>query len=72
MLSDDANIIEDADRKMRRLIKAINEVDHMASELAGLIVRIHNLGLHSEAERLRFELEVWHVFGQMSENGPII
>lgn len=54
------------------MIKKIAEVDALADHIAALICVIHERGFTVEAETLRQALAVWHCFGQMSENGPII
>jgi len=64
--------VEDAGRLLGLMIKKIAEVDALADHIAALICVIHERGFTVEAETLRQALAVWHCFGQMSENGPII
>jgi hypothetical protein len=64
--------LEDIERKIRRLIEKIEAVDDLASDISGRIQLLHERGFKVEAERLRQVLAVWHIFGQMSAEGPII
>jgi len=66
------NLIEDTERRLKNLIDKIEAVDDLANRITEAIQMIHELGSPGEAERLRQILSIWHVFGQMSPEGPII
>jgi ferritin-like metal-binding protein YciE len=64
--------IENIEHHLERLEEMIHRVDDLADQICGQIQGLHDRGARVEAERLRQLLEVWHCFGQMSPDGPII